>query len=72
MKVLMPRYVALQCADLRRELEALVEEAHRALSHYCGDKPLDLSDAAEDLHCALRELASWAEDLLTAEPEEGP
>ena len=72
MKVLRPKYVVLQCADLRRELQALVEDARCALGHYIGDHPLDLPDAAQDLYSALRELVSWTEDLLDADSVEEP
>jgi hypothetical protein len=72
MKVLMPQYIVLQCTDLRRELEVLLEEAHLALNGYIGDKPLDLADAADGLHSALRGLVSWAESALEAEPMEVP
>lgn len=72
MKVVMPRYIHLECTDVRRELQALVEEAHCALNHYIGDNPLDLPDAAQDLYGALRELVSWAEHLLDADAEEEP
>lgn len=72
MKVLKPAYVVLQCTDLQRELQALVEDAHCALNHYIGDHPFDLPDAAQDLYSALRELVSWAEDLLDVDSVEEP